>query len=264
MALLDRGDARIWWEAEGSGPPVLLIMGLGSPADLWFRVMPVLSPRYRTIRFDNRGVGRTGVLPGPSSIELMAADAAAVLDAAGESSAHVVGASLGGLIAQELALTEPDRVRFLVLTSTDPGGPDAVETDAHLRVEVGVEPPPPEVLASLLYAQTTPRERIQENLQVLLRHPTSPEGMNHQIAAMRSYAGTYSRLARIQQPTLILHGTADLMVDPGNAEHLARGIPSARLELLDGAGHSLHTDQAERYAELIVEFLDRVSTGHPG
>jgi pimeloyl-ACP methyl ester carboxylesterase len=78
---------------------------------------------------------------------------------------------------------------------------------------------------------------------------------------MRSYAGTYPRLGQINQPTLILHGTADLLVDLRNAELLARGIPSARLELLDGAGHSLATDQPERYSELIVDFLDAVSTG---
>jgi pimeloyl-ACP methyl ester carboxylesterase len=263
MALLDRGDAQIWWEADGTGPPVLLIMGLGSPSDMWFRVAPVLTPRYRTIRFDNRGVGRTGVPPGPYSIELMAADAAAVLDAAGGSSAHVIGASLGGLIAQELALTHPQTVRSLVLTSTDPGCPDMVETDAHRRIDVGVEPPPPEVLIPLLHAPTTPRERIEESLKVLLQHPASPEGLYNQIAAMRSYAGTYSRLGQINQPTLVLHGTADRLVDPRNAELLARRIPSARLELLEGAGHSLVTDQPERYSELIIRFLDRISTGDP-
>jgi pimeloyl-ACP methyl ester carboxylesterase len=259
MAFLDRGDGRIWWEIDGTGPPVLLIMGLASPSDMWFRLVPVLAPRYRTIRFDNRGVGRTGVPPGPYPIELLAADAAAVLDAAGESRAHVIGQSLGGLIAQELALTSPEKVRSLVLISSDPGGPHAVETEAHRRVQVGAEPPPPEILIPLLYSPTTPEERIEENLKVLLQNPTPPEGAWNQIAGMRMYAGTYPRLGQIDQPTLIIHGTADRMVDPRNAKLLARGIPSARLELLEGAGHSVAADQPERFTELIVGFLDAQS-----
>jgi hypothetical protein len=132
-----------------------------------------------------------------------------------------------GLSPRSSRSSTREAVRFLVLTSTDPSGPHAVETEAHRRMQVGVEPPPPEVLLPLLYSRATPREHIEESLKVLLRHPTSPEGVYHQIAALRSYTGTYSQLGKINQTTLILHGSADLMVDPGNAELLARGIPSA-------------------------------------
>jgi pimeloyl-ACP methyl ester carboxylesterase len=94
---------------------------------------------------------------------------------------------------------------------------------------------------------------------ILLQNPTPPEGAWNQIAGMRAYAGTYPQLGQIDQPTLIIHGTTDRMVDPRNAELLARGIPSARLELLEGAGHSLAADQPERLTELIVGFLDAIS-----
>ena len=106
MPLLERPDStRISWEADGpeDGPPVLLIMGLGYPAAMWFRQLPALTERYRVIRLDNRGAGHTGDVPGaPYTVETMAADCLAVLDAAGAESAHVVGISMGGLMAQEI------------------------------------------------------------------------------------------------------------------------------------------------------------------
>ncbi len=259
MSFVDRGDAQIWWQAEGSGPPVLLIPGLGSSSDMWYRLLPVLTARYRAIRLDNRGTGRTGVPPGPYPVEVMAEDAAAVLEAAGETSAHVIGASLGGLIAQELTLAHPDKVRSLVLACTNPGGPDAVHTEGRQHLVSGGEPPPPQVMIPLAYAPATPRERIDEDLKMRMRHPTTPEGRQNQVAGMLAYAGSYRRLGQVDVPTLIIHGTADRLADPRNAQVLARGIPRARLELLEGAGHVLITDEPRRSAELILGFLDEVS-----
>ena len=109
---------RIHWEEHGHGDPVLLIMGLGATLELWHRVTPMLSGQYRTILFDNRGAGRSDAPPGPYSIPQMADDALAVLDAAGAPTARVFGASMGGMIAQELALNHPERVRSLILGCT--------------------------------------------------------------------------------------------------------------------------------------------------
>jgi 3-oxoadipate enol-lactonase len=252
------GDASIFWQSDGSGPPVLLIMGLGMPSDMWYPLVPALTTRYRTIRLDNRGAGRTGVPAGPYRVEQMADDAAAVLDAAREADAHVIGASLGGLIAQELTLRHPSRVRSLVLMCTGVGGPQAPRTAAQRRIDSG-EPIPPEVMLSLMYAATTPRERIELDLKVLRRQPATPQGVANQVAGGHTYRGSAARLGQIQQPTLILHGTADQLVDPGNARLLADGLSRARLELLDGAGHVLLTDEPQRTTNLILEFLDQVS-----
>jgi len=128
VSVLERPDgARLWWTSEGQGEPVVLVMGLAYPADMWFRVSPVLAERYRVIRLDNRGAGRTGDVPGmPYTVETMAADVLAVLDEAGESTAHVVGVSMGGLVAQEVAMSAPERVRSLVLACTHPGAAHAV------------------------------------------------------------------------------------------------------------------------------------------
>ena len=126
MAYTTASDgARLHWETHGSGDPVLLIMGLGSNAHGWHRTIPWLAERYETIAFDNRGTGRSDAPAGEYTIAQMAADTAAVLDAAGHRTAHIVGASLGGMIAQRFALTYPERVRALVLLCTTPGSRSA-------------------------------------------------------------------------------------------------------------------------------------------
>ena len=121
MAYVVSSGVKLFWEEEGSGEPILMIMGLSFTLDMWFRVRPALSKRYRLILFDNRGVGRSETPRGPYSIRQMAEDAVAVMNAAGVPSAYVMGASMGGMIAQELALRHPERVRALMLGCTSGG-----------------------------------------------------------------------------------------------------------------------------------------------
>ena len=129
MAFVDNQGARIYWDEQGQGEPVLLIMGLGYPSAMWYRIRPTLAARYRTIALDNRGAGLSDTPPGPYPITQMASDAAAVLDAAGVESAHVFGVSMGGMIAQEFALQYSQRVLSLILGCTAAGGPTAVRAE---------------------------------------------------------------------------------------------------------------------------------------
>src|SRR5579864_3907880 len=129
MPFIQNQGAKIYWDEQGQGAPILLIMGLGWPSYLWHRTRPVLASRFRTIALDNRGIGQSDVPPGPYPIALMASDAAAVLDAAGIESAHVFGVSMGGMIAQEFALQYPKRVLSLILGCTAAGGPTAVRAE---------------------------------------------------------------------------------------------------------------------------------------
>ena len=167
MAFVENQGARIYWDEQGHGAPVLLIMGLGYTSDMWYRIRPLLAAHYRTIALDNRGVGRSDVPAGPYSIALMASDAATVLDAAGTESAHVFGVSMGGMIAQEFALQYPKRVRSLILGCTAAGGPTAVRAEPEaaqmLMTRDKMSPEQAaEAAVPFIYDSNTPRERIDE------------------------------------------------------------------------------------------------------
>jgi pimeloyl-ACP methyl ester carboxylesterase len=262
MPYVDRGEARIWWDEAGDGEPLLLIMGLGYSADMWFRLLPELSPRYRTIRFDNRGVGRTGVSPGPYPIEIMAEDAVAVLDAAGVERAHVLGASMGGLIAQEVALRYPERVRSLILGCTLAGGEHAVPAEpAAMEMAAARATMAPaeaaEVAVPFVYAKGTPRSVIDEDIRVRMAVPTTPDGYTNQFLGVIAWQGSGDRLSQLAVPTLVIHGREDRLVNPANAEVLARLIPHAEVVMLDDASHIFFSEQPEASAKAVLGFLER-------
>jgi 3-oxoadipate enol-lactonase len=243
---------KLHWESTGSGDPVLLIMGLGLSGGAWWRTVPVLARRLRVITFDNRGVGRSSRPPGPYSIAEMAEDALAVLDAAGVETAHVYGISMGGMIAQELALGHPERVRSLVLGATTPGGERAVaapdETLAFIQRRTEM-PALEAVWASVPYnyAPSTRAERAQligEDIEQRLRYPIEPEPYTAQLAAALSH-DAHQRLGELDVPTLVVHGEEDRLVAPGNGSLLAEAIPGAELLMLPGAAHLYPTDAPE-------------------
>jgi len=273
MAFVENQGTKIYWDEQGQGAPVLLIMGLGYPSYLWHRARPMLARRYHTVAFDNRGVGLSDVPPGPYSIATMASDAAAVLDAAGISDAHVFGVSMGGMIAQEFALQYPARTRSLILGCTSPGGPSAVRAEtkvADILMARGMTlEQAREAILPYIYDPATPREKIEEDVRLRRRWLPSLEGYMAQLQGILAWEG-YSRIAQITAPTLVIHGKSDALVPPGNGELIAARIPGARLILLEHASHLFLTDQTQAAHKEILEFLlshaggePKVETGRP-
>lgn len=259
MPFANNQGTKIYWEEQGAGAPVLLIMGLGYASCMWHRTRPVLSATYRTIAFDNRGVGQSDVPPGPYSIAAMASDAAAVLDAAGIRRAHVFGVSMGGMIAQEFALQYPQRVWSLILGCTTAGGitTQYAEPAALMMLQTIMGMPAEqaaEAAVPLIYHCATPRRLIDEDIAT--RRPWLPtkDGYLAQLQAIIGWE-SFSRLPQIAAPTLVIHGKADRLVPPGNGEIIAARIPGAQLVLLDHAGHLFSTDQTEAAHRAVLEFL---------
>ena len=259
MPFIDNQGAKIYWDEQGTGEPVLLIMGLGYPSPMWYRTRPLLAARYRTIALDNRGVGRSDTPPGPYPIALMASDAAAVLDAGGIESAHVYGVSMGGMIAQEFTLQYPERVRSLILGCTASGGPHVVKAEPEvnqLLMSRGNLSPEEAAEASVpfIYDSATSRALIDEDLAMRKEWLPKPEAYMAQLHGILSWEA-YSRLDQIRAPTLVLHGESDRLVPAGNGRLIAERIPGAKLVLLPHAGHIYSTDQTDAAHEAILEFL---------
>src|ERR1700741_2837220 len=246
MSFVENLGARIYWDEEGSGAPLLLIMGLGWTAHAWHRSRPLLSEKYRTIVLDNRGVGRSEAPAGPYSIAQMASDAAAVLSAARVNTAHIFGVSMGGMIAQEFALQYPHKVRSLILGCTAAGGPQAVRAEQDALTVLMTRGQDPDTFAKairpFIYDAGTLPERIEEDTALRRKWYPSGEAYFAQLQAIMAWEA-YSRLAQISAPTLVIHGENDKLVPPENARLIAARIPGAKLVVIAGASHIFSTDQ---------------------
>jgi pimeloyl-ACP methyl ester carboxylesterase len=264
------GNGWIAWDEEGprepgaEGDPVLMIMGLGASSRLWFRLLPWVTRRHRVIVFDNRGTGRSAPVRARLTMRGLAQDAVTVLDAAGVERAHVVGASMGGMIAQHVALEHAARVASLVLACTTAGGrsgapPWRLLASAAVRPLLGPERSFP-LVAPALYAARTLREqpdRVAADLERRVADSTAARTLYAQLAAIARH-DTRARLPELGGvPTLVVHGLEDRLVPPVRGRELAELIPGARLELIPECGHLLTTDAEEQVAGAIVAHLDR-------
>jgi pimeloyl-ACP methyl ester carboxylesterase len=242
-APIHTGEPELWVERRGEGPDVLLIAGLGDPAEAWQPQLDGLADRYRVTAFDNRGVGRSPLPDGPISVATMADDAAAVLRALGVPSAHVAGFSMGSAIAQELALRHPALVRSLVLVSTYARPDDLFRSQLRFwRWLAEVAPSERAFLEAFFTWVYTPRAHADGTVQQILEealaypHQQSVAAFQAQVDACLAH-DTARRLSQILVPTLVLAGEFDTILPPRFGRSVAAEIPNARFEVMPCEAH---------------------------
>ena len=261
MPYANNDKTKIYWEEHGAGEPLLLIMGLGSSLKEWRRILPPLAKNYRVIVYDNRGVGETIASDEAFTIPLMATDAKAVLDAANVESAHILGMSMGGMIAQEFALSFPEMTRTLTLAVTFCGGLEAVfpKPEVMFALQGGNVRTPEDAfwaMAPYIYDPNTPREIIAEDLSAREGKFTAPANFMRQLQAIMTWQGTHPRLSNITAPTLVIGGVNDQLIPCANSKIIADEIPNSKLVELENSSHIFTTDQTEKSVEAILDFLE--------
>lgn len=273
--MTSRGEAvhdgvRLVWEETGEGDAVLLIHGLGYDRRGWGPALDILADRFRVVTFDNRGVGESDAPPGPYSTAEMAADAKAVLDDAGVGQAHVVGTSLGGMIAQEFASRYPERVGSLVLNATTPAGAEAFAMPERSveRFAAFADDPSLENLRGLVenslsdWTVASRPQLVEQIFRYRLDHLPRLEPWLAQAAAGRTFS-SIAALPMLTTPTLVIHGIDDNVVDYRNAELLTQAIPGAELVLVPHMGHLGFWERPRDFVETVAGFFDRRAAGAP-
>jgi len=272
VAYIRVNGVRLFYERRGAGEPLLFITGFAIPAAVFDPVLDDYAERFECVTYDNRSSGRSSAPLRPTSIPEMAADAAALLERLGIESAHVYGLSMGGMIAQELALRFPERVRGLVLGCTTPGGPRAIRPTVRELLSLGagmlggIAKPGRPWLAPAVFSPELRSEqpaRVLELLEGFGAHRPTPWGANYHLLAS-VYHDTVSRLDQIQAPTLVMHGERDSMDPVANSLLMAERIPDAELAILPGAGHAYPLEAPEESLARFTEWLDRKSPIAPG
>jgi 3-oxoadipate enol-lactonase len=258
MPVLTRPDGvGLYHEVHGAEgpPPLILLEGMGGDIPGWRRNIPVLARELRVVAYDFRGNGNSDEPSGPATMSTFVEDTLALLDSLGVDRVHAYGQSFGGMVAQELALTQPARVRTLILGCTHVGTRHAVRAKSS-KVPKG-EP------WRAMYAPGFPDrfpEHVREDLRIGAMQPKHPEGGRRQWEAMQGF-DSFERLPGLRVPTLILHGTEDQAIPYGNAELLAERIPGAELVPLEGAGHLYHSEQAGAADAAVLDFVRRHEGG---
>jgi pimeloyl-ACP methyl ester carboxylesterase len=259
MPVIPVGDIQLDCERSGEGPPLLMIMGMAGTALSWGDpFLAELRRDFEVIVYDHRGVGASTRLDGPITIKEMAADAAGLLDALELDSAHVLGISMGGMVAQELALAHSERTQTLTLGCTYCGGPDSVRPgdevwgrvnqarlsgDRELALRVSWE-----INVSPEYAADD--EAWKRYVATAMRRAVAIEVIAYQARAIAEH-DTSTRLPQITLPTLVIHGTVDQLLPVENGRLIGELIPDSQLEIFDGVGHLFFWERAGHSAELM-------------
>lgn len=266
MAKTKVKDIEIAYSIDGSGEALVLIGGFTMVKESWELQVVELARQFRVITFDNRGVGESTVPSEPFTIADMAADTVDLMDALGIESAHIFGVSMGGLIAQVLALDYPDRVKKVALGCTTHGGRHAVQpeqavmavlaqaADPNLSAEEVVRNKVPFILSERFIREKP--ERVEEFVRLALQYSPTPEGAAGQMGAL-SVFNVKRRLGEIRCPVLVITGSEDRMMPPDNSKLLAGGIPGAEFHMVEGAGHSFFFEKPGEVNKVLIDFFSK-------
>ncbi|MBN1939211.1 MAG: alpha/beta hydrolase [Candidatus Aminicenantes bacterium] len=263
VRLIKVGDISIAYRVFGSGDPLVLIMGYGSTMELWEPgLIRSLSASHQVILFDNRGMGNSEAGQRPFSIEQFADDTAGLVEALGLGKVHLLGWSMGALIAEEVALRHPQKVDKLILYAS--------------QCRADLYPPAPEIIQKMTDTSGTPEEQgmrfisvlfpadwLQSHgprLQEIFYRPMGnipPEIVGRQSEAIDSWKGCCERLGEIKHPALVIAGADDVLVPAQNSRYLAEKLPKARLALFENNGHGLMFQSPDLFAGAVTEFLKK-------
>ena len=271
-------DIELYYEEHGSGDPLLCIMGFATDSTGWLLQTPAFAERHRTIVFDNRGVGRSAKPTGAYTIHEMADDAVGLLDHLGIDRAHVLGLSMGGMIAQELVLRHPHRVRGLVLAATFPEPDVASEASrtmlftqmggsiseaGEMQIDFTALNPLTffQHMLPLVFSDAFIQNELPKLMQMFsgaLQYGFSIEAILGQMQAIMAHKAT-DRLTQVKAPALVLTGDADRLISPANSDVLARAIPGARLVRIPGGTHGFNIEMPDVFNRTVLDFLATVA-----
>jgi pimeloyl-ACP methyl ester carboxylesterase len=260
----DEPPFKLFWRVEGRGPPLMLVRGLGRSHRYFSPILPYLAEHFTVVMFDNRGAGQSDHPRGPYSTERMAQDCMKVLDAAGIEQSWLLGMSLGAMIAIDAAHQFPDRVLGLIAGSCTPRGEGSVAVSALPRFQLSVSAFLPKKMARKIQAHVTLSDdfidRADEVMDVWDEYAKDePFKLSSLLAQNAAISGHDSVpwLEEIRQPTLLLAGRQDRLVDCRNTPFMASRMPNAEAHIWDDTGHNMETEQPERMASFIVDFVNK-------
>ncbi|MHB1420650.1 MAG: alpha/beta fold hydrolase [Bacillota bacterium] len=255
-------DINMYYEEHGQGFPLVMIMGLGASGDQWGpKIIKSLADNFRLIVFDNRGAGKTDKPEIDYSIKMFAADTVGLMDALNIDQANIMGASMGGLIAQTIALTYPERVNKLILVCTTCGGRQSVQATPEAMALLADRNVPDDELKRRRLKLSYPDEwvashptEVEEYWELSNKNPMPDDVYARQLKAAMRF-NTYDRLGEIQAPTLVMTGSEDILMPAENSKIMAERIPGAKLKVFDGGGHGFFSQFPNEVAKTVNEFL---------
>lgn len=254
-------DIHMYYELAGDGAPLVLVEGLGYATWMWWRQLPSFSNAFKVITFDNRGAGQTDKPDEEYSVKLMADDLAGLLRMLGINRAHILGVSLGGFIAQQFALDYPGMVDRLILWSTAFGGPNMIPMSAATAQKI-LNPQGPTLedkmrfnLTTAVAAETMQHTEIVDTIVArMMENLQPPHAYRRQMMAGALF-NAESRISQIQAPTLIMAGSDDEVVPPGNAQLLGERIPGSMVRIIDKTGHLFFIEKPDEANQAVLDFL---------